>query len=236
VIDPERGKKYLVNGRLETDKGIVPTDKLGRVYVRGKKYIVLDPWFVDFWDAKKRGPQAMLKKDIGLIIAYTGVGPGWRVAELGCGSGSLLLYLANLVRPSGKVYAYDKNELYLNIARQNICQARLEEFVEFKQRDLYEQDIDEAGLDLVVLDLPEPWRVVPRLRNKLKQGAFLVAFVLHMEKLRKLHDCLLEHGFDDIQMLECIERKIIVTNNGTRPEISGILHTGYVVISRLVEP
>jgi tRNA (adenine57-N1/adenine58-N1)-methyltransferase len=235
VIDLETLKKYLVFGdRFDTHLGSLDVSKPGIKYLDSRHYLVLEPEFVDLWETKLRGPQAMLLKDIGFILAATGVSDGWRVVELGCGGGSLTMHLANAVRPSGRVYAYDKETRWLEIARKNLERAGLLEYVELKQRDVYSQDIDERDLDLVVMDLPEPWKAIPRVADRVKPGKFLVAFVIHMEKIAKTHEALRDSGFEAVETHELLDRRIVVGPNGTRPEISGILHTGYIILARKV--
>ena len=45
----------------------------------------------------KRGPQAMLPKDIGLVIAYSGIGKESIVVDAGAGSAYLALALATTI-------------------------------------------------------------------------------------------------------------------------------------------
>ena len=235
VIDLETLRKYLVKGRrFDTHLGSLELDSPGIRVLGPKRYLILEPEFVDFWDTKLRGPQTMLLKDIGYILAATGVSSGWRVAELGCGSGSLTMHLANAVRPSGKVYAYDKESRWLEIARKNLERAGLASVVELKLRDVYSEDIDERDLDLVVMDLPEPWRAIPRVAPRIKPGKFLVAFVIHMEKIARTYQALKTSGFEAIDIHELLDRRIVVGPNGTRPEISGVMHTGYIIVARRV--
>ena len=44
------------------------------------------------------------------------------------------------------------------------------------QRDIYE-GIEERGVDRVVLDVPEPWRVVPHAAESLVDGGLFVAYI-----------------------------------------------------------
>ena len=57
----------------------------------------------------RRLPQVVLPKDAALIVAYTGLSPGWKVLDAGTGSAFLAIFLANLVKP-GKVITYEKNK------------------------------------------------------------------------------------------------------------------------------
>ena len=72
---------------------------------------------LDFLKKAKRGPAVILPKDIGAIIAHTGVGTGWKVVDAGTGSGFLALFLANI---GCKVYTYEKEERFYKISKKNI--------------------------------------------------------------------------------------------------------------------
>ncbi len=45
-----------------------------------------------------------------------------------------------------------------------------------EQRDVYE-GIEERGLDRILLDLPEPWRVVPHAEEALRPGGILLVYL-----------------------------------------------------------
>ena len=72
----------------------------------GKEFQVFDACFVDKMMKIRRGPQIIPIKDVGLIIAETGLQPNWKILDAGSGSGALACHLAMLVS-KGKVYTYD---------------------------------------------------------------------------------------------------------------------------------
>jgi tRNA(1-methyladenosine) methyltransferase and related methyltransferases len=63
----------------------------------------------------KRGPQVILPKDIGIIIAYSGIGKESRCVDAGTGSGWLAVSLARLCK---EVVSYELREDFIKIARK----------------------------------------------------------------------------------------------------------------------
>ncbi|QQG40241.1 MAG: methyltransferase domain-containing protein [Candidatus Aenigmatarchaeota archaeon] len=186
----------------------------------------------DMYPRLKRGPQTLLQKDIGLILAYTGVSDGWRVIEGGTGSGALTIYLANAVRPSGKVYSYDWRPEHQSVAKHNINPTSLKSFVVFKEADIYETDFTEKDVDMVTLDVAEPWHVYKAAKNSLRSGGFLVTFIPTYEQLKKCTRSLARSKFRDIKVVDCLLREYKAEENSTRPESTGIMHTGFLIFAR----
>ncbi len=56
-------------------------------------------------------------------------------------------------------------------------------------RDVY-AGIDERGLDRIVLDLPEPWRVLPHVRGALRPGGILCSYLPTINQTAELRRCL----------------------------------------------
>ena len=61
----------------------------------------------------KRGPQVILPKDRGVILAYSGVGKNSVVVDAGAGSGWLAISLANVAK---KVTSYEWREEFAELA------------------------------------------------------------------------------------------------------------------------
>lgn len=234
LID-EKGRKHLVEGeRAHTDMGIVNVSGANGVVKShlGKTFYILNPRIVDIYEKMPRAGSFMLKKDIGLILAYTGVGSGDVVVDAGAGSGALAIFLANVVRPDGRVYTYEIREEFAEIARKNIAKAKLQDFVEVKVKDIAE-GIDEKA-DVITLDLAEPWRVSKHAYNALKNGGFVAVYSPYMESAKKAAESLREEGFKNIKTIEVIEREIEFRKQGTRPSTRGVGHTAYLTFARKV--
>ena len=110
-------KKWLVkiakNDQLHTHIGVIKhSDAIGKEYgsrlVSNKdKYVYLfEPTIHDFVRKIQHGTQIVYPKDLGYIVARTGLTSGQKVVEIGTGSGSLTSFLAGIVRSRGHVYTY----------------------------------------------------------------------------------------------------------------------------------
>ena len=234
LID-EKGRKYLVKGNkdVHTNYGVISKESLnerniGRIIKSriGKKFFLLKPNIIDYIEKAKRGPQAITPKDFGLIAAYTGIRPGSRVVEAGTGSGILSMFLANIIMPE-KLISYEVREDIAEIARENFDRAGIGN-IEIKIKSIYD-GIDERDIDLIVLDLAEPWRVIEHAKNSLKIGGYIVSYSPSIEQSKKFHRKL--DGFV-AETRECLMREWNLTV--MRPHSRMIAHTGFITFGRLV--
>ncbi len=185
----------------------------------------------DLFRKLARGPQIITLKDAAIISAFTGVSPGDLVVDAGTGSGFLAIYLGNLVRPSGRLVSYEKRGDFAKLARRNVEKAGLGKYVEIKQKDIFE-GIDEKDVDVITLDMPEPWHAVKHAKKALKDGGFLVGYVPTVEQVRQFVLECRKSGLKHEQTVECVVREMLVGERGTRPQTKGIMHTGYLTFVR----
>ena len=243
ILIDERGRKYLVkaeNRQLQTDLGVV---ELGEAIGKepgtrlkshlGKEFILLRPLIIDYLQKLRRVPQIMLPKDAAQIVAYTGVGPGDLVVDAGAGSGSLAIFLGNLVKPNGRVVSYEVREDFKRVADANIQMTGLGDIVSVKLKDIYE-GIDERDADLVTLDLPQPERVLPHAELALKPGGHLAVFSPCVEPVQRLYGELPKYRFTHHRTMECLIREFEVGPGATRPSTRMIAHTGYLTFARRI--
>ena len=234
VIDLQTGKKYLVHGNeFHSNRGVVDCSTNGLKEINGYKFMVLDPDFTELWDTKKIIAQSLTRKDIGSIITETGLSNGWKVLEIGTGSASLTMFLARLVQPNGKVVSIEKNEKHFEIAKKNLKRASLMDYVELKNIDFKDFETDEK-FDLIFIDTKEPHKHIKKAIKFLKTNGYLVLFSIYMDEIRKIIETLEKNNIFYHKVLENFQREIIVTKNGTRPEISGLIHTGYIIVSKKI--
>lgn len=112
-----------------------------------------------------------------LLIELSGIEPGERVIDVGCGTGSLtgaLLDAADLA----EVAAIDYSETYLEAARQAIRDPR----VAFRQADACALPFADAAFDralslLVLQFVPEPEQAVAEMRRVVRPGGAVAAAV-----------------------------------------------------------
>jgi tRNA (adenine57-N1/adenine58-N1)-methyltransferase len=175
----------------------------------------------------KRGPQVMLPKDIGIVIAYTGVGKDSLCVDAGTGSGWLAVSLARICK---KVVSYDIRPEFIKIAEVNKAMEGLSN-LEIKEKDIT-KGIDEKDVDLVTLDMPNSDKALRRVHKALKPNGFVFGYLPHMEQVKKFVDRLNKLKFWNVIVLEAIVRDMLVREEGTRPSTKGVWHTGYLVFAQ----
>jgi len=236
IID-DHGNTYLIKGDADfhTKYGFLTAVQLQNAKIgdvlsanTGRKFHVLSPNVTDFVQKAKRGPQAMTLKDLSLIAGFSGLHSGSRVLEAGTGSGVLSIFLANIIAPE-KLISYEIRDDFAEIARKNFQKFGITN-IEVKSKDIY-QGIDERDLDLVSLDLAEPWLAVPHAKIALKVGGYLSSYSPSITQSKKLVDAL----GDDYQheTFETLKREWKM--DAVRPHTQMLGHTGFLTIARLLK-
>jgi len=174
----------------------------------------------------KRGPQIVLPKDFGAMLAYSGIDKTSRVVEAGAGSGYLTVQLARFCR---RVVSYEKDERFYRLARQNISKSGVRN-VRLKFADAL-KGISERKVDLVVLDMPESHLVIPHAYKALKKNGCLIGYNPNMEQVKRFVLTARGNGFKDDFTIEVIARDILVREYGVRPVNVGLTHTGYITFA-----
>ena len=156
---------------------------------RGARYTAVRPTLSDFILKMPRGAQVIYPKDLGPILMLADMFPGARVFESGVGSGALSMAM---LRAGADVTGYELREDFADRARANVASflgADALDRYHVEIRDAYD-GIDETGFDRVVLDLPEPWRVVQGGRDGLAPGGILVAYTPSITQASSCRDAL----------------------------------------------
>ncbi len=192
-----------------------------------KEFLVFDANFSDNIHEIKRGPATSHEKDIGLIITTTGIGVNSKVVDAGSGSGKLISYLARI---GCEVTSYESNPEFYKISKDNIEKLGLK--VTLKNKDIYE-GIEEKDLDLVTLDLLEPWKATNHAHNSLKSGAYLVAYLPTITQVMDFVKSL-ESKFYLWKVSEVLEREWTVDELRVRPKNQMLGHTAFLVFARKI--
>jgi tRNA (adenine57-N1/adenine58-N1)-methyltransferase len=100
-------------------------------------------------------------------------------------------------------------------------------------RDVYE-GIDAEDLDRIVLDLPEPWRVVKHAVEALRPGGILVAYLPTILQVGRLREELAESPFGMVETVEILQRGWHVEGQSIRPDHRMVGHTGFLTHARLL--
>lgn len=243
LIALDTRKRWLVkiekDKKLHTHKGVVDfNDIIGNEYGQcvesntGVEFMVFYPLMKDFALKVERKTQIVYPKDVAIIITYAGIETGSQIVEAGTGSGALTIMLANIVRPSGRVYSYEAKEKHIKIAKKNIEKAGLHDYISIKMKDVT-QGIDEQNVDAVILDLATPWLAIPHAYEALRGGGVFVSYSPTIEQTQKTVYAL-KNGFGAIATFECLLRPILVRENMTRPATLMVGHTAYITFARKI--
>ena len=246
VVDERR--RYVFRVRrgawFGSDRGSVRHDQLvGLEYgswVRlssGVYALVLQPRLVDYMErGLRRRSQVIYPKDHGMILMLLDLAPGMRVLEVGVGSGFTTAVLARTVGPGGRVYSYELRADMAEVARRNLEELGLLDRVVLRLRDA-RLGVEERGLDAAVVDMPDPWAVLPVLEEALRPGAGAVFFTPAANQAARLVAALRARPrWGELRMLELLARDYETRGDALRPKATMIAHTGYLVYARLTLP
>jgi tRNA (adenine57-N1/adenine58-N1)-methyltransferase catalytic subunit len=237
VLMTSTGRKFFYRGQdVHTQYGFVKKEIVENAAPgdivetnTGKQMTVYEPGFVDLYRKIKRGAQIIPQKDLGLIISETGVNHKSVVLDAGSGSGALCCFLGHLCK---KVYTYEIREDFAAIVKKNIEMLGLKN-VTLRMKDIY-TGIDDKKLDLIVLDLPEPWKVLPHL-SALNHGGFLVSYSPTIPQVGDYVDAVrATPGLTFLKTVEVIERDWEVEGRKIRPRSQAIGHSGFLTFCRRI--
>ena len=123
----------------------------------------------------------------------------------------------------------------MKIAEKNIRRSGLSKYVTQHNLDLKtSKEIPVTEMDVALIDLGDPWIVIPKVRQMLKGSGAIFAICPTMNQLEKLTMALVENEFTDIESTEHIIRTIEAREGKTRHSYRGIGHTTYLAIARKV--
>ncbi len=196
----------------------------------GMELFVFEPTFIDSYARIKRAPQIIPRKDVASIIAETGLGKGSIVVDAGTGSGALALFLANIAR---KVVTYEIREDFAKVAEENIGLLQLKN-ITVKKKDVY-GGIDEKNVDVITLDLPEPWKALEAAARALKVGGFIVSYSPTIPQVSDFVAAVAKNkSLIHVKTTETIEREWELNERVIRPLSQQIGHSGFLTFVRKV--
>jgi tRNA (adenine57-N1/adenine58-N1)-methyltransferase len=227
------GREFFVKagkGMLSTDKGQLDLAALvgkeaGDIVLThsGTEFTLRIPRPTDFFVHGKRSGAPMLPKDIGLVIAYTGMNRNDDVLDAGTGSGIAAIYFGGVAR---KVRTYEARPEFSALAQKNIAEAKLGN-VEAVVADFMEST---GTYDVVHLDMQVQPEHIVHAHGLLRAGGYLACYTPFLEQMAIVVDASAER-FPEVHTHELIEREMTRSKRGTRPSTS-ICHSGYVTIAR----
>jgi tRNA (adenine57-N1/adenine58-N1)-methyltransferase catalytic subunit len=244
LVDAKR-RRYLVmlveGGEFHSHAGYVPHGEMAGVTegaivrsTRGAEYTVLRPTLEDFVVEMPRGAQVIYPKDLAPICMLADIGPGVRVFESGVGSGALSM---TMLRYGASIVGYELRQDFANRARSNVASFLGDDALaryDVEVRDSYE-GIDAGGgpFDRVLLDLPEPWQVVPHAERVLRPGGILVAYTPAITQATQAREAL-RGRWIDTRTIEVLHRGWHIDGQAVRPDHRMVAHTGFLTAARFL--
>jgi tRNA (adenine57-N1/adenine58-N1)-methyltransferase len=244
LVDPKE-RRYLLTlvagATFHTHAGVLAHDDIigageGTAVAgsTGRTFIVLRPTLSDVVLKMPRGAQVIYPKDLGAILIAADISPGLRVLEAGVGSGALSM---TVLRAGASVVGYELREDFAERARGNVT-AVLGEGARYRVeiRDVTE-GIDETDLDRILLDMPEPHKVVTAAARALRPGGILLAYLPTINQTALLRQMLddAEVPFGLAETQEIMRRTWHVEARSVRPDHRMVGHTGFLTTARRLQ-
>jgi tRNA (adenine57-N1/adenine58-N1)-methyltransferase len=236
------GETYQFSGQtIPHDELIGKPDGTLVTLSGGKAMLALRPTFGEYVLKMPRGAQVLYPKDLALITMWADIYPGARVFEAGTGSGALTMALLRAVGHRGLVVTYEAREDFARTAMMNIerYMGIVPNLVPLRRNAYDGIDVPEDGLpfDRVVLDLPEPWQVVPHAANVLRSGGIFLSFVPTVPQVQQTVGALERAAvFGMTETFETLLRTWSVQGRSVRPDHRMVAHSGFLTVARKIEP
>jgi tRNA (adenine57-N1/adenine58-N1)-methyltransferase len=197
----------------------------------GYTFWVLRPTTHDLIMHSVRRTQIMYPKDIGLIILKLALSSGSNVLEVGTGSGAMTLAAAMAVKPEGHVHTYEARPEFAEMAERNLKRASVSEYVTIHNANAL-AGIEGTHFDAAIIDVGDPWPVIPLVHSALSGGSPTVSFSPTVNQVEKTTEVFGRVGFVNIHTVECFLREIRAETGKTRPATIMVGHTGYMTFAQ----
>jgi tRNA (adenine57-N1/adenine58-N1)-methyltransferase len=244
VLIDRKNRSYLrvlrPGTRLNIRGGTLLADDLiggtegSKVYSSAREaFFLCRPTYAQLIPNLPRKAQVIYPKDVGPILLWGDIRPGDNVVEIGTGPGALTIALLRCVGPTGRVTSYEIRDDFAEMARKNVRTffGEAPHWV-LKVADAFE-GLEERQVDRLIVDLPEPWRLLPQAGEALRPGGVFVGYVPTTPQLKQLGDGLRAHGgFAAVDAMETLARFWHLDERSVRPEHRMVAHTGFMVFAR----
>lgn len=230
-----------VGATFQFDKGVVSHDLLiglpeGSTLrsSKGAFLVALRPRLADHVLMMKRGAAVMYPKDAGALITWADIAPGCVVVEAGTGSGALTIALSRAVGSEGRVISVERRPDHLEHAQKLIRSflGDLPSNIDFRTGNV-EDVLSTCTPDRIVLDVPEPWQVVPIAARVLVGGGGFACYVPNVPQIQQVRDALWqEKAFTGTETFEVLMRTWAIDDRSVRPDHRMVGHTGFLTVSR----
>ena len=232
------GKTYFVEDitrDFHCSEGVISKIELQKSGVmisssKGKEFFIFNASFIDSYKGLKKIAQTIPVKDLGFILADTGIGKESVVVDTGSGSGGSACFLARYVK---KVHSFDISELNLEQTKKNVAHFGLKNVV-VKKANAYEK-LPVKNVDMILLDLPEPWRAIGSADKILKIGGTIVAYCPQITQAQTfINELAKKNNYIHSKSVEIVERDWKIEGQIVRPRSLSNIHSGFITIVRKI--
>ncbi|GLS32708.1 Methyltransferase domain-containing protein [Mesorhizobium albiziae] len=131
-------------------------------------------------EARLKRQIANLGPDSDAQFEKIGIRPGEKVVDLGCGPGGVLQLLGKRVGPTGSVLGIERSAQFVDLARRFVADHAMGQ-VEIREGDAYDTGLprgsfDGAHMRLVLVNVPEPERIVREMVSLVRPGGWVASF------------------------------------------------------------
>jgi tRNA (adenine57-N1/adenine58-N1)-methyltransferase len=239
ILYAKEGKKFFVDDTTKDyhcQFGVVKKADLRKkagtkVKTNMKKELtILDAGFMDQYRRIKRGAQIVSFKDIGAILAYTGIDKKSIAVDAGAGSGALAAFLAHICK---EVTTYEIRDDFIKIVKTNKTNLDLKN-LKIKKKNIF-RGIDEKDVDLITLDLPDPWNAIGVAEKALKVGGYIVSYSPTVPQVADFVNIIKKKpDLMHQRTIELIKREWEVEERKVRPMTTQNVHTGFLTFVRKI--
>lgn len=201
---------------------------------KGTEFFILKPSLAELSLKVERKTTIIYPKDAGWLLLHSNIKHGSFVGEVGSGSGAFTFILASIVGKEGKVYSFERRKEHLERAKKNLEKIGGFPQIEWIEKDPVKEGFGIKDLDVLFVDVPEPWDLVLPAKEAISYGGFWLSISPNINQVEKTVFKLKENSFKAIKTVEIIEREILVREDMSRPKEFGIMHTCYLTSGRLV--
>ena len=139
-------------------------------------------------------------------------------------------FLASIAK---EVITYEIRDDFIEIVRSNIEFLNLKN-IKIKKKNIYEE-IDDKNIDVMILDLPEPWKAIDNCSKAIKPGGFLVSYSPSVPQVADFVNAIRKNeSFVYLKTAEITEREWEVEERKVRPKSTSIGHSGFLSFARKV--
>ncbi len=235
------GEVFQLSGETVTHDALIgKEDGAIATLSRGRRMMALLPTLGEYVLKMPRGAQVIYPKDLAMITIWADIYPGARVFEAGTGSGALTMALLRAVGARGSVVTYEMREDFARTAMKNIQRYMgVVPQLTLRLNNAYDGIAVEEGadsFDRMVLDLPEPWRVVPHAVHALRSGGVYLSYVPTVPQVMQTVEALERAAvFGQIETFETLLRPWNIQGRSVRPAHRMVAHSGFMTVARKVE-